>query len=307
MSDDLTKRILKGDIRAAATLMSWIENGDPKAKPLLRKLYRQTGRAHVVGVTGAAGTGKSSLIDRMIAEYRRRDRTVGVLAIDPTSVFSGGALLGDRVRMRGHFLDDKVFVRSFATRGATGGLSRAIGEATHVLDAMGKEIIFIETIGVGQDELEIASLAHTVIVVLIPETGDEVQAMKAGLAEIADIFLVNKADLPGADVTVQQLKSILDDEAVPILTASALRNEGIESLVDSIEQHRAKSLRNGDHQARRLRLCRQELLSLLRERWMAGLEKKIGAATLDKQIKLIAERRADPYSALDKLMRALGS
>lgn len=307
MSDDLTKRILKGDIRAAATLMSWIENGDPKAKPLLRKLYRQTGRAHVVGITGAAGTGKSSLIDRMIAEYRRRDRTVGVLAIDPTSVFSGGALLGDRVRMRGHFLDDKVFVRSFATRGATGGLSRAIGEATHVLDAMGKEIIFIETIGVGQDELEIASLAHTVIVVLIPETGDEVQAMKAGLAEIADIFLVNKADLPGADVTVQQLKSILDDEAVPILTASALRNEGIESLVDSIEQHRAKSLRNGDHQARRLRLCRQELLSLLRERWMAGLEKKIGAATLDKQIKLIAERRADPYSALDKLMRALGS
>jgi len=307
MSDDLTKRILKGDIRAAATLMSWIENGDPKAKPLLRKLYRQTGRAHVVGITGAAGTGKSSLIDRMIAEYRRRDRTVGVLAIDPTSVFSGGALLGDRVRMRGHFLDDKVFVRSFATRGATGGLSRAIGEATHVLDAMGKEIIFIETIGVGQDELEIASLAHTVIVVLIPETGDEVQAMKAGLAEIADIFLVNKADLPGADVTVQQLKSMLDDEAVPILTASALRNEGIESLVDSIEQHRAKSLRNGDHQARRLRLCRQELLSLLRERWMAGLEKKIGAATLDKQIKLIAERRADPYSALDKLMRALGS
>jgi LAO/AO transport system kinase len=306
VSADPAKRILKGDVRAAATLMSWIEDGDPKAKAVLRKLYRHTDRAHVIGVTGAAGTGKSSLIDRMIAEYRRRNQTVGVLAIDPTSLFSGGALLGDRLRLREHFLDDKVFVRSFATRGATGGLSRAIREAIHVLDAMGKEAIFVETIGVGQDELEIAALAHTVVVVLIPEMGDEVQAMKAGLAEIADIFVVNKADLPRADVTLQQLNALLRDDDVSIIPASALRNEGIQSLVDSIKKHRATSLRNGNHQRKRLRLCREEVLALLRERFIGELEKRIEGAALDKQIKLIADRRMDPYSVLDKLVKKLG-
>lgn len=306
MSIDVAKRILERDIRAAATLMSWIEDGDPKAKAVLRKLYRHTGRAHVIGVTGAAGTGKSSLIDRMTAAYRRRDQAVGVLAIDPTSLFSGGALLGDRLRMREHFMDDKVFLRSFATRGATGGLSRAIREAIHVLDAMGKEIIFVETIGVGQDELEIAGLADTVVIVLNPEMGDEVQVMKAGLVEIADILVVNKADLPGADVTLQQLKSLLGHEDISIIATSALRNEGIQSLVDSIREHRATSLRNGDHQAQRLRLCRVEILSLLRERFIAELEKRIDRATLDKQIELIAERRMDPYTALDKLLKELG-
>jgi LAO/AO transport system kinase len=306
MSAELSKRILKGDVRAAATLLSRIEDRDPKATEILRKLYRHTDKAHVIGVTGAAGTGKSSLIDRMIAEYRRRGRTVGVLAIDPSSVFSGGALLGDRLRMREHFVDDKVFVRSFATRGATGGLSRPIRQAIHVLDSMGKEAIFVETIGAGQDELDIAALAHTVVVVLIPEMGDEVQAMKAGLAEIADIFVINKADLPRADTTVQQLKALLGDERVSIISTSALRNEGIQSLVDSISKHRAMSLRNGNHQRKRLRLCREELLSLLRDRFIAALEKKISGAALDKQIKLIANRQIDPYSAVDKLVKQLG-
>jgi LAO/AO transport system kinase len=305
MLAELGKRILKGDVRAAATLMSWIEDRDPKATRILRKLYRYTDRAHVIGVTGAVGTGKSSLIDRMIAEYRRRGRTVGVLAVDPSSLFYGGALLGDRLRMRDHFLDDKVFVRSFATRGATGGLSRAIRQAIHVLDAMGKEAIFVETIGVGQDELEIAALAHTVVVVLIPEMGDEVQAMKAGLAEIADILVVNKADLPGADATVQQLKTLLGDERVSIISTSALRNEGIQWLVDSIRKHRAMSLRDGNHQRKRLRLCREELLSLLRDRFIAELERKISGAALDQQIKLIAKRQTDPYSALDELLKRL--
>lgn len=306
MSADLTKRVLKGDARAAATLMTWIEDGDPKAKAVLKNLYRHTDRAHVIGVTGAAGTGKSSLIARMIAEYRRRMQTVGVLAIDPTSVFSGGALLGDRLRMREHFLDDKVFLRSFATRGATGGLAKAIREAIHVLDAMGKKIIVVETIGVGQDQLEIANLAHTVVVVLIPEMGDEVQAMKAGLAEIADIVVVNKADLPGADVALQHLKSVLADDNIPIVATSALRNKGIQSLVDSINSHWAASLRNGNHQRKQRRLCREELLSLLRERSMAELEKKIGGSALDEEIERITHRRTDPYSALEKLVKKLG-
>jgi LAO/AO transport system kinase len=303
---DLATRILQGDVRAAATLISWIEDANPKAKAVLKKLYRHTDRAHVIGVTGAAGTGKSSLIDRMAAEYRRRNQTVGVLAIDPTSAFSGGALLGDRLRMHEHFLDDKVFVRSFATRGATGGLSRAVREAIHVLDAMGKQAIFVETIGVGQDELEIARLAHTVVVVLIPEMGDEVQVMKAGLAEIADILVVNKSDLPGADVTLQQLKAVLGDDHMSIISASVLRNQGISSLVDTIAKHRATSLRNGNHQRTQRRLCREELLSLLRERFMAELEKKIGSATLEEQVERIADRQTDPYTALDKLAKKLG-
>ncbi len=306
MSSELAKRILKADARAAATLMTWIEDGNSKAKSVLKELYRHTDRAHVIGVTGAAGTGKSTLIARMVAEYRRRRHTVGVLAIDPTSIFSGGALLGDRLRMREHFLDDKVFLRSFATRGATGGLANAVREAIHVLDAMGKKIILVETIGVGQDQLEIANLAHTVVVVLNPEMGDEVQAMKAGLAEIADIVVVNKADLPGADVAVQDLKSVLANDNIPILSASAVRNEGISSLVDSIIRHRAVSLRNGNHQTKRLRLCREELLALLRERFIAELEKKISGTALDKEIDLLAHRQTDPYSALDELVKKLG-
>jgi LAO/AO transport system kinase len=306
MSAELSKRILQGDVRAAASLMSRIENGDAKAKAVLRTLYAHTGRAHVIGVTGAAGTGKSSLIDRMIAEYRRRNKTVGVLAVDPSSLFSGGALLGDRIRMRDHFLDDKVFVRSFATRGGTGGLSTAIREAIYVLDAMAKDVILVETIGVGQDQLEIAALAHLVVVVLAPEMGDEVQAMKAGLAEIADILVVNKADLPGGDATFERLKALFADGDISIIAASALRNEGIQSLLDSIDKHRTRSLGNGSYQRNRLRLYRQEVLSLLRERLIAEWEKRIGGAALDKQIKLIAERRTDPYSAVDELVKKIG-
>jgi LAO/AO transport system kinase len=306
MSAELSKRILQGDVRAAASLMSRIENGDSQAKAVLRTLYARTGRAQVIGVTGAAGTGKSSLIDRMIAEYRRRNNTVGVLTVDPSSLFSGGALLGDRIRMRDHFLDDRVFVRSFATRSGTGGLSTAIREAIHVLDAMAKEVILVETIGVGQDQLEIAALAHFVVVVLTPEMGDEVQAMKAGLAEIADILVVNKSDLPGADVKFEQLKALFADDGISIIAASALRDQGIQSLLDTIDERRTRSLGNGSHQRKRLRLCRQEVLSLLRERLIAILEKRIGGAALDKQIKLVAERRTDPYSAVDELVKKIG-
>jgi LAO/AO transport system kinase len=256
-------------------------------------------------VTGAAGSGKSSLIDRMTAEYRRRRKTVGILAVDPTSLFSTGAVLGDRVRMRDHFVDDGVFIRSFATRGSSGGLSAAVREAIHLLDAAGKEVIFVETIGVGQNQLEIAALAQMVVVVLTPQMGDEVQGMKAGLAEIADILVVNKADLSGAEETVQQLKALFADEDFHILAASAINDQGIDSLVDRIEEHRKKSLDNGKYQRRRLSLSRQELLSLLREKVFAKLEKKIGDDSLEAQVKLIAERRTDPYSAVDKLAKRI--
>jgi LAO/AO transport system kinase len=305
MTNNLIKRVLKGNVRTVALLMSLIENGDPKVKAVLRAIYPHTGRAHVIGVTGAAGTGKSSLIDRMTAEYRRRRKMVGILAVDPTSLFSSGAVLGDRVRMRDHFIDEGVFIRSFATRGSSGGVSAAVREAIHLLDAAGKEVIFVETIGVGQDQLEISALAHLVVVVLTPQMGDEVQAMKAGLAEIADILVVNKADLSGADETVQQLKALFADEDFHLLAVSAIKDQGIDLLVDRIEEHRKKSLDNGKYQRRQLSLSRQELLSLLREKVFAELAKKIGDDSLEAQVKLIAERQIDPYSAVDKLARCI--
>lgn len=304
MSSALTKRVLKGDMRALASLMTLIENGDPRARAILKAVYPRTGRAHVIGVTGAAGTGKSSLIDRLTAEYRRREKSVGILAVDPSSIFSHGALLGDRIRMRAHFADTGVFIRSFATRGASGGVSASISDAIHLLDAAGKDVIFVETIGVGQDELEIAALVHMVLVVLIPEMGDEVQSMKAGLAEIADIVVVNKADLPGADVTVQQLRALFSE--FEILPTSAINNDGTHRLVDVIETHRLNSLGNGRYQRKRLSLCRQELLSLLGRRLVTGLTKRIDDHALDERVKRIAERQVDPYSEAEEIARKLG-
>lgn len=302
----LTEDILAGDIRALASAMTLIEGGDPEAKALIKTIYSHTGKAHVIGVTGAAGTGKSSLIDRLTAEYRRHQRSVGIVAVDPSSLFSSGALLGDRLRMRDHFLDPGVFIRSFATRGRPGGLSAAVRDAVHVLDGGGKNIIIVETIGVGQDELEIAGLAHTVVVVLMPEMGDEVQGMKAGIAEIADIVAVNKTDLPGAEQTVEQLKALFGDGNIPVVPTSAVKNEGIDLLVKYINEHRVKSLGNGSHWSKHVQLCRQELLALLHERVFTDLAKKIGDETLDKQAEQIAEGRIDPYSVVEQLAKKTG-
>jgi LAO/AO transport system kinase len=306
MTGNAIKQILKGDGRTLASLMSLIEDGDPKVKAVLKGIYPHTGKAHVIGVTGAAGTGKSSLIDRMTAEYRRRKKIVGILAVDPSSLFSTGALLGDRIRMRDHFVDDGVFIRSFATRGNNGGVSAAVREGIHLLDAAGKEVIFVETIGVGQDQLEIAALTHMVVVVLTPQMGDEVQGMKAGLAEIADILVVNKADLTGADETVQQLEALFADEDFHIVATSAIKNQNIDLLVECIEQYRKESVDNGKYQSKRLDLCRQELLSLLREKVFAELAKKIADDSLETQVKMIAERQKDPYSAVEEIAKRIG-
>jgi LAO/AO transport system kinase len=304
MPSDLTKQILKGNMRALARLMTLIENNDPSAKGVLKALYPHTGKAHVVGVTGAMGTGKSSLIDRITAEYRRRKKSVGILAVDPSSPFSSGALLGDRIRMHAHFADPGVFIRSFATRGARGGLCASLRDAIHLLDAAGKDVILVETIGVGQDEIDIATLVHMVVVVLLAAMGDDVQGMKAGLAEIADILVVNKADLPGADVTVQRLRALFG--GLEIISTSAINNGGTAGLVEIIEKHRLKSLGNGHYQRRRLSLCREELLALLRQRLVTQLTTRIDDAALDERVKRIAERRVDPYSEADQIARKLG-
>jgi LAO/AO transport system kinase len=304
MSASLVQQILAGDVRALASAITLAENGDAGAEVILKTIYPHTGKAQVIGVTGAAGTGKSSLIDRMTAEYRGRGKTVGILAVDPSSLFSNGALLGDRIRMRAHFSDSAVFIRSFAARGAGGGVAAVVRDAIHLLDAAGKDVIFVETIGVGQDELEIAALVHHVVAVLVPEMGDEVQAMKAGITEIADIVVVNKADLPGADITVQQLREIFDD--FDIVPASASHNDGIRGLIDTIAKHQAESLGNGQYQKKRVELCREELRSLLRRRLIKTLERRIDDHALDARAKLIAERRIDPYSEVKKIARILG-
>ncbi len=304
MLSSLAQQILAGDIRALASTMTMIENGNRKAAAILKAVYPHTGKAQVIGITGAAGTGKSSLIDRLTAEYRRRKKTVGILAVDPSSIFSDGALLGDRIRMRSHFADRRVFIRSFATRGSGGGISAAVRDAIHLLDAAGKDIIFVETIGVGQDELEIAGLVHMVVAVVIPEMGDEVQAMKAGLAEIADIFVVNKADLPGADITIQQLRALFND--FDIIPTSAINDAGTRQLVDVIEKRRIQNLGNGQYEKKRLQLCREELLSLLRQRLVTQLRKRIDDHTLDARAKRIAEGRVDPYSQVEEIAKRLG-
>jgi LAO/AO transport system kinase len=206
--------------------------------------------------------------------------------------------------MRAHFADSRVFIRSFATRGAAGGVAAAVRDAIHLLDAARKDVIFVETIGVGQDELEIAALVHVVLGVVIPETGDDVQAMKAGLAEIADIFVVNKSDLPGADVTLQQLRALFCD--TDIAATSATNDQGTERLVDVIEKHRTQSLHNGQYHRKRLQLCREELLSLLRRRLVAQLTKRIDDHTLDLKAKRIAEGRVDPYSEVEELAKRFG-
>lgn len=284
--------------------MTQIENGDAAAAALIAAIYPHTGKAHVIGVTGAAGTGKSSLIDRLTAEYRRQHKTVGVIVVDPSSLFSGGALLGDRVRLRDHFLDPGVFIRSFATRGGTGGLAPWARSAVRLLDGAGMDIIIVETIGVGQDELQIAAVAQTLVLVCMPGMGDEIQHIKAGIAEVADILAINKADLPGAEATIEMFKAIFD--AIPVVATSALNNVGVSALVQQIDTHRARSRANGSFQKRQVQLCRQELLAALRERILTQLVDKFGDAALEQQAERVAERQIDPDRAAEELAQRAG-
>jgi len=299
-AEELANSVVNGDPRAAGRVLSLIDDRDPLAKRILKRLYARTGRAHVVGVTGSAGTGKSTLIAALTAELRRRRKTVGILSIDPTSPFSGGALLGDRLRMREHFLDKEVFIRSLATRGNQGGLSSSVYEAAQLLDAMGKEYILIETIGIGQDQLDISRVAHTVVVVVAPESGDEIQGMKAGIMEIADLLVINKTDLAGAEEMFLNLHNAMAE--IPILKTCATKNEGVAALVDSIEKNR---LLNANHKERKIDLSRSQLLALIRDGLMAKLQRTIGESSVEEWAKKIAERQSDPYTAAEKILANL--
>lgn len=307
---DLVDRLLSGDRRAAARLVSLMEDSGPAAREAIAALYPHTGHAHVVGVTGSPGTGKSTLVYELAREFRSRDKTVGIVAVDPSSPFSGGALLGDRIRMQKLSTDEGIFIRSMASRGQLGGLARATGDAIKVLDAFGRQIIIVETVGAGQSEVEIARAAHTVVVVDAPGLGDEIQAIKAGLFEIADIFVVNKADRDGADRTFLTLQMMLDmgeggqegGWKPPLIKTVALRGEGSGLVADAVERHLAYLQETGQLEVRSRRLAEEELKKVLGQELLSRVLDGIGREEWDHLAAEVAERELDPYTAADRLL-----
>lgn len=312
MIAELTQRLLEGDRRALTRVLTFVENGYAEGRELMRELYRHSGRAQIVGVTGPTGSGKSTLTGAVAREYRRRGKTVGIVAVDPTSPFSHGALLGDRVRMQDLTSDPGVFIRSMATRGALGGLAAATDDVVSVLDASGKDVVLVETVGAGQDEVEIADTAHTTIVVNIPGAGDDMQAIKAGILEIADILVVNKADLPSADSVFKALHIFLSLDKnegwqVPILKTVANRSQGIEELLDAIEQHHDYLVRSGRMEEMRRHRARRQILAAAQIMLMGRLlSHNEEAGQLIAMVEAVAERRLDPRTAAEELIRTAG-
>jgi LAO/AO transport system kinase len=317
--DQLVDRMLAGDRRALARLITRVENREPGVAALMQRIHDRTGRAYTLGVTGPPGAGKSTLVDRLIAALRADGATVGVIAVDPTSPFSGGAVLGDRIRMQAHTLDAGVFIRSMATRGSLGGLARATAEVQKLFDAFGFDWILVETVGVGQTELDVVRLADTTVVVLVPESGDAVQTMKAGLLEVADVFAVNKADREGALRLVTELRHMVHlhregqqasrdvDWEVPVLTTAAATDVGTVELLAAVRRHRAAlaagGALEGRRRARRARELRQLLLAELRREVERALAP---GGALEPIVAEVESGRLDPYTAIDTVLERLG-
>ena len=303
------EQIRAGDVRAVSRAITAIEDRDPRADDLLQQIFPDTGRSFVIGVTGAPGTGKSTLVDRLAAYYRGQGNRVGIIAVDPTSPYTGGAILGDRIRMQGHASDPGIFIRSMATRGFLGGLARTTGDVALILDAAGKQYVLIETVGVGQDEVDIVRLADCTLVLLVPGMGDDVQNMKAGLMEIADIFVLNKSDRDGVERLEAELEAMLqlaperDGWKPTIVRTVATENKGVEELASAIAEYRERFSNSAAREERKIEHWRSRLLALAGEvvlkRAVSGAD---GEAALDRLAREVASRGKDPYAAVRELL-----
>ncbi|MCK9390250.1 MAG: methylmalonyl Co-A mutase-associated GTPase MeaB [Syntrophales bacterium] len=303
------KKIRAGDVRTASRLIRNIEDNIPEARPVIKSIFHHTGNAHIVGITGSPGAGKSTLVDGLIEWYRRKNKTVGVLAVDPTSPFTGGAILGDRIRMQRHAEDSAVFVRSLATRSALGGLSKAVGDAIHVLDAMGKELIMVETVGAGQQEVQVMYYTHTVVLVLVPGMGDEIQALKAGIMEIADIYVINKADRAGTNKLQRELMAMIDMSPMirnqwrpPILTVDNAFEpvafyKGIDELSTTIIKHYQHLIENNMISDRLRRRSLTELNDALQSCILDPIFDKLTIdGEMDQMIEKLLKKETDPFT-----------
>jgi LAO/AO transport system kinase len=309
-------QVRAGDTRAISRAITAIENSDARAEDLLRELFPFTGRAYLIGVTGAPGTGKSTLVDKLAARYRAQGKTVGIIAVDPTSPYTGGAVLGDRIRMQGHATDSGIFIRSMATRGFFGGLARATADAALVLDSAGKQIVLIETVGVGQDEIDVVRLAECTLVLAVPGLGDDVQNMKAGLMEVADIFVLNKAERDGADRLEQQLHAMLElapsskdggrGWKPPVIRTTATEGKGIGELADAIQAFREQREQSGAQRVKILEYWKQRLLLLLETQLLARALDGDGQRVLESLASEVAERKKNPYTAVRELIARAG-
>jgi LAO/AO transport system kinase len=312
-------QVRAGEPRAISRAITAIENAEARAEDLLRELFPASGRAYVIGVTGAPGTGKSTLVDRLAAHYRARGKTVGIIAVDPSSPYTGGAVLGDRIRMQGHATDAGIFIRSMATRGFFGGLARATADAALVLDAAGKEIVLIETVGVGQDEIDVVRLAECTLVLVVPGLGDDVQNMKAGLMEVADIFVLNKAEREGADRVEQQLDAMLELAPVfrtgahdgqgwkpPVIRTTAIEGKGIGELAEAIERFHELRERSGEQRAKIVEYWKHRLVLLMETQVIARALNGDGRRALESLALEVAERRKNPYTAVRELLSRAG-
>lgn len=311
--ENWAQQVRAGDVRAISRAVSAIENRDRDAENILRELFPHTGNAYRVGITGAPGTGKSTLVDRMAAYYRSHHKTVGIIAVDPSSPFTGGSILGDRIRMQGHSGDSGVFIRSMATRGFLGGLSQATRDTALLLDAAGKQFILVETVGVGQGEIEIVRLADCTIVVLMPGMGDDVQNLKAGLMEIGDIFVLNKADREGADRYEQQLKAVLqlvperEGWKPPVVRTVATENKGIAELCTEIDRFRAHFEQAHERRSREITHWKEWILQLLEARLLERVAgRHLGERELERISALVADRKLDPYGAVNEIIERAG-
>ena len=306
---DLAQELIKGNHKAIARAISLAENNRSAAQEMMKKIFPRTGKSLVVGVTGSPGSGKSTLVDQMVVHLRKTGKKIGIVAVDPSSPFTGGAILGDRIRMMRHSTDPEVFIRSMAARGHLGGLAKATGEAIAILEAAGKDFILVETIGVGQDEVEVVKLADIVLVILIPGAGDEIQAFKAGIMEIADIFVLNKADSPGAEKTEKQIQAMLDlgfegETMPPVVKTVATEGEGVEPLVKEIDKLvESKSQEFID--SRKKRLISWMLRDIISEKIYQAVSQNIPDSEFENLVEKIFKREIDPYTVADEIVGRL--